>query len=114
MLLKPLNNASAVSVMKASGIIPERALPQKTNHRKTRASELLDHVGFSDEQVVHELAQMARFGENETVKLGALKTCLEMHGMAEGENGEKGDIKIQIITNGDVNLLQMLCPSESF
>jgi len=110
MILKPINNAIH-DVLKSSGVVQSSRGIANSNPRRSRAAELLDQAGLSDESAVSELANLAKYGETENIKFNALKTVLEMHGLVSDDDGNRGQINIQIISNGDINLLGILCPS---
>ena len=85
----------------------QRLLP-RTNARE-RLTKSLEQNGAGIEDAAIVVAEVLRFGQDDRIKLFAAEKVFEAYGLNQKE--ASGDLTINIISSGEVNLQSILNPT---
>jgi len=98
------------TVQKVSELdVIERQLTHKIPTIKSDLNRLLDEEGLSLRETVHTLSELMHYSDDDRIRLDAVKTTLNLHGVGKGAEEEKVQINI-LITDGEVNPITLARP----
>jgi hypothetical protein len=115
MRLQPLEEDQQITAA-ATALLEENEVivPTKvTKQNSTEVQKIFNNAGASIEEIAEQTANLMRGAETDAGRLGALKFAAEIHKIVDKEIDTKKspEINIQIVTNGQVNLLNLMMPA---